>query len=95
MLAPLAVKVQNLPDWNVDWEDTKPQQPRSSLTCDDFLPSKDDADALNKSAIHFIMEFLVEEFHSLHHLKPHLSGHQSPHQVKCPKVAPMPILFRD
>ena len=34
--ARLAVKVQNLPDWEVDWDDITPQCSRSSLTCDNF-----------------------------------------------------------
>ena len=93
--ARLAVKVENLPGWDVDWDDITPQRSRSSLSCDHFLPSKDDADALNKAAVQYIMEFLVEEFHCLNDLKPIVPCRQSPHPVRSPTVAPMPILFRD
>ena len=93
--ARLAVKIDNLPDWDVDWDDMTPQCPRSCLTCDHFLPSTGDADALHRAAVQYIMEFLVEEFDSLHPLKPFVPCRQSPHPVKSPTVAPMPILFRD
>lgn len=93
--ARLAVKIDNLPDWDVDWDDITPQRPRSSLTCDHFLPSTDDTDALNEAAVQYIMEFLVEEFDCLHDLKQYVPCRQSPHPVRSPTVAPMPILFRD
>ena len=48
--ARLAVKVQNLPDWDVDWNDNIPRRPRNSLTCEHFLPSIDDTDALHQAA---------------------------------------------
>lgn len=41
------------------------------------------------------MEFLVEEFDCLHHLKSLIPCRQSPHPVKPPTVAPMSILFKD
>ena len=72
-----------------------PQRSRSSLGCDDFLPSTEDADALNETAIQFTMEFLVQEFKCLKSISPHVPPRQSPHPVKTPTVAPMPILFRD
>ena len=93
--ARLAVKVENLPNWDVDWDDITPQRPRSSLSCDHFLPSTDDADALHRAAIQYIMEFLVEEFDCLHSLKPQVPCRQSQHPVKSATVAPMSILFRD
>ena len=93
--ARLAVKIEHLPDWDVDWDDHQPQRPRSSLSYDDFLPSKGDAEAFNKAAIQYLMEFLVVEFKCLHHLKSLVPGRQSPHPVSSPTVAPMPILFRD
>ena len=54
--ARLAVKVNNLPDWEVDWDDLTPQCSRSSLSCDHFLPSTEDATALEESAIQYTME---------------------------------------
>lgn len=93
--ARLAVKIENLPDWEVDWNDTTPQRSRNSLSCDHFLPSTDDADALNEAAIRYMMKFLVEEFDCLHDLKPHVPCHQNPHPVRSPTVAPMSILFKD
>lgn len=93
--ARLAVRIENLPDWDVDWNDITPQRSRSSLTCDDFLPSIDDATALNAMATQYTMEFLVEEFDCLHDLKPHVPCHQSPHPTRSPNVAPMAILFKD
>lgn len=93
--ARLAVKIENLPDWDVDWDDVTPQCSRSSLGCDHFLPSTDDADALNEAAIHYTMEFLVQEFDSLSSMKPYVPSRRSPHPVKIPTVAPMSILFKD
>ena len=47
--ARLAVKIINLPDWTVDWNDNTPQCSRSSFDCSNFLPSIEDADALNEA----------------------------------------------
>ena len=88
----IAVKMQNLPDWDVDWNDSRPQRPRSSLTCSDILPDDDDATELLKRAV---MEFLVSEFNSLKDLKPYVPPRQSPHPVRRTIVAPMEILFKD
>ena len=85
--ARLAVKVQNLPDWEVDWDDITPQCSRSSLTCDNFLPSIDDATALEESALQYTMEFLTQEFDSLSDLKQYSPPRNSPHQSKTPTVA--------
>ena len=41
--ARLALKINHLPDWEVDWEDVAP---RNSLTYDTFLPNIDDASAI-------------------------------------------------
>ena len=91
----IAVKMQNLADWDVDWNDSRPQRPRSSLTCSDFLPDDDDATELLKRAVQYVMEFLVSEFNSLKDLKPHVPPRQSPHPVRRTIVAPMEILFKD
>ena len=39
---------QNWPDWDINWNDSRPQKPRSDLTCSDFLPDDNDAHALQK-----------------------------------------------
>ena len=93
--ARLAVAINNLPDWRVDWDDTKPQRQRSSLTVEDFIPTVDDATALNESAIQYTMEFLVQEFTSLENLECYVPVRKSPYPVQTPQVAPMEILFRD
>lgn len=93
--ARLAAMIANLPDWEFDWDDVTPQRPRSHLSCENFLPSIGDADALHQAAMQFIMEFLVEEFSSLQDLREHVPSRQSPHAVRSPTVVPMPILFRD
>ncbi len=93
--ARLAVRINNLPDWDVDWNDTTPQCSRSKLGCDHFLPSTEDADALNEAAVQYTMEFLVQEFDCLRNMKHHVPPHQSPHPVETPDVAPMAILFKD
>jgi hypothetical protein len=93
--ARLAVRINNLPDWDVDWDDIKPQCPRSTLQCENFLPSIEDADALHKAAVQYTMEFLVEEFDSLRNMKPLVPPRESSHQPRYPTICPMPILFRD
>lgn len=91
----LAIRVKNLPDWNVDWSDTTPQRSRKSLTVSDFLPSVEDADHLMKRAKSFLMEFLAHEFIDLADLKPFVPEHQSPHPVCKSEVVPMKVLFKD
>ena len=93
--ARLAVRIANLPDWEVNWDDTIPQRPRTNLTIDHFLLSVDDSTALHDSAVQYTMEFLVEEFSSLKHLQSIVPAHQCPHPIQTPKVAPMAILFKD
>lgn len=77
------------------WDDTTPQCPRSSLSCEHFLPGIDDATALEVSAIQYTMEVLVQEFDCLSDLKHLLPCRKSPHTSKTPTIAPMPILFKD
>lgn len=67
--ARLAVQIENLPNWDFDWDDIRPQCSRNSLSCDHFLPSTHDADVLNEAAVQYVMEFLVEEFDCLRALK--------------------------
>lgn len=91
----LAVRLQNLPDWSIDWADSQPQRSRQSLTISDFLPSLEDARHLKERATAFLMRFLVEEFDSLSDLESVVSKHQSPHPVHKSEVIPMKVLFKD
>ena len=81
----LAVRLQNLPNGNVDWADSKPQCTRQSLNISDFL----------SSCSAFLMKFLAEEFESLSDLQPFVPKHQSPHPVQKSAVIPMKFLFKD
>ncbi len=76
--ARLAVKVQNLPNWEVDWADTKPQRSRKSLTVSDVMPTREDAQELKSNAVLYLMEFLVKEFTSLHDLASLVPKRSSP-----------------
>lgn len=91
----IAVKIQNLPDWDVDWTDDRPQKSRSSLTCADFLPDEADASELHKQATVLVMEILVAEFASLSHLQQKVSKRKSPHDTQKSVVIPMKMLFKD
>ena len=88
LTARLALKIQNLPNWDFDWSDTRPQQSRQSLTISNFLPSEDDAQQLKKRAILYMMEFLATEFKSLADLKQFIPSQQSLHPVQKSVVVP-------
>ena len=93
--ARLAVSIENLPDWDFDWNDCTPQCSRESLTIGDFLPSVDDAMAIKQAAILYIMEFLVQNFPSLRELKQYVPSRYSSNLATKPAVAAMKILFKD
>ena len=57
----LAVRLENLPNWNVDWADSQPQRTCQSLNISDFLASLEDACHLKERATAFLMKFLAEE----------------------------------
>lgn len=95
LTARIAVKLQNWPDWEVDWNDCRPQRPRSSLNATDFLPDDNDSAEFHKHAIQYVMEFLVANFPTLKDLEQHVPARQSPHPVRKAIVAPMKILFKD
>ena len=61
----LAISIQHLPEWEVDWDDTKPQKPRRELQLHDILPSEADGEEFHRRAVHFVMQLLVAEFDSL------------------------------
>ena len=88
----LAIEINNVPNWDVNWYDNKAQHPRSALSYSHFMPNKDD---LQKCAVQYMMEFLVEHFRSLRHLSHLVPPRQSPHPVRKSTVVPMKILFHD
>ena len=89
----LAISIRYLPNFDFNWTDSAPQQPRSSLTIDDFLPSETDAAILKEQSVCYMMRFLVETFTSLKDLtKP--SPKVEPLHSKS-QVTPMKILFKD
>lgn len=53
LTARLAVQIQNLPDWEIDWNDTTPQHDPSTLT--DILPNEGDGQELKKRAAQYVM----------------------------------------
>ena len=67
----------------------------SALSYSHFMPNEDDAEYLQKCAVQYMMEFLVEHFRSLRHLSHLVPPRQSPHPVRKSTVVPMKILFRD
>ena len=95
LTARLAIRMQNLPDWDFDWSCTSPQRSRSSLTSEDFLPSADDGVQLKERAVLYMMETLVNEFPTLSHLKKFVPPRKSPHPTLKAEVVPMKILFHD
>lgn len=95
LTARLALKIQNLPNWDFEWSDTRPQRSRQSLTISNFLPSEDDAQQLKKRAVLYMMEFLATEFKSLADLKHLIPSQQSLHPVQKSVVVPMKVLYRD
>ena len=94
MTARLAVEIRNLPDWDVDWNDTAPQRDLATVTISDLLPGEADGTELQKRAVHHIMHILVEEFPSLANLQAVLPSSHA-HAVGRSNVVPMKILFKD
>ena len=84
----LAIKIENLPDFEFDWADTIPQRLRTSLNVEDFLPSEADATLLHQRAVHYMMGFLVETFSNLNHLAEFVPEPESIHPVTKSKVVP-------
>ena len=44
----LAISIQHLPEWEVDWDDTKPQKSRRELQLHDILPSEADGEEFHR-----------------------------------------------
>lgn len=91
----VAVKIQNLPDWSIDWSDSTPQCSRQSLGIEDFLPTADDAGILQRRAINFMTRILVKEFSDLKDLRSYTPNKEQVQSVKKAEVVPMMVLFKD
>ena len=48
MTARLAIEIRNLPDWEIDWDDTTPQRDPATLTISDLLPGEADGVELRR-----------------------------------------------
>lgn len=97
LTARLAVRIEDPLTWDFDWSDKEPQRSRSSLTCEDFLPSAADGIELKNKAVMYTMEILTAEFPSFHRLKKVVPQRTSPHirHSARSEVVPMKILFHD
>ena len=91
----IAVRIRNLPQWEVNWGDMSPQQPWQQLTVEDFMPSADDAGELKQRALYYMMKFLVSEFTSLSDLSQFVPAKTSIHPVTADEVVPMTVLLKD
>ena len=94
LTARLAVQIQHLPDWEIDWNDTTPQRDPSTLTITDILPNEGDGQKLKKRAVQYVMQFLVTEFSCLNHLESFLQNKESPHCVNKSNVVPIKMLLK-
>ena len=94
MTARLAIEIKNLPDWEVDWNDTTPQRDPTKLTISNLLPSEADGAELEKRAVQHIMHTLVEEFSCLADLQSLLPPNHSQNASRS-NVVPMKVLFKD
>ena len=84
-----------MPEWEVDWDDTKPQKPRRELQLHDILPSEADGEEFHRRAVHFVMQLLVTEFDSLSNLSRYLPPETLVFPAAKTNVVPMRLLFRD
>ena len=91
----LAISIQHLPEWEVDWDDTKPQKSRRELQLNDILPSEADGEEFHRRAVHFVMQLLVSEFDSLSNLSRYVPPEKPLFPATKTNVVPMRLLFRD
>ena len=91
----LAVRLRNLPDWEIDWSDSSPQRSRQSLGIEDILPTEEDALELKSRATRYMMNFLVTEFPDLAGLRQYVPARVSLHPVHKSEVVPMKVLYKD
>ena len=90
----LAMGINNLPPWEFDWSDNRPQKSRHSLTLKEVFSNAEDGQQLDDRAVTYIMKVLLENFPTLEKRKPSVSTSNSA-LVKKSIVVPMKILFKD
>ena len=66
----IAVGVQHLPDWEVDWDDTNHRCPGRSYNSKISCQVEAEGEEFHRRAVHFVMQLLVTEFDSLSDLNP-------------------------
>lgn len=93
--ARLAVRIQNLPPWDLNWADTQPQRSRATLTINDILPNEEGATAVRDHAVLYLVQFLTQEFKSLRDMAPLDPTQKPPHPIQKMQVAPMKVVFKD
>ena len=91
----IAIRISNLPDWEIDWSDTIPQRSRDSLTVVDFMLSETDAAEIHERAVCYMMGFMVKSFSTFSDLKKFVPEERPIHTVVKTEVVPMKVLFRD
>ena len=91
----LAVQIRFLPDFPFEWSDTQPQRSRHSLTIDDYFPTKEESLKLEQRANQYLMEFLVNNFTDLAHLRKFVPQIEPLQPIEKSEVVPMKVLFKD
>lgn len=89
----LAIGINNLPPWEFDWSDNRPQKTRHTLTLSEVLTNAEDGQQLYDRAVAYT-KLLVEPFPSLEKLKPLISTGNST-SVRKSVIVPLKILFKD
>ena len=85
----LAIGINNLPPWEFDWSDNRPQKSRHTLTLSEVLTNAEDGQQLYDQAVVYT-KLLVEPFPSLEKLEPLISTGNST-SVKKSVIVPMKI----
>ena len=93
----LAVKISNLPDGEISWEDSTPQGLRKDLTEEDVLANEEDGQILYERMVKYVCSFVTREFDDLSELRVFTDESDS---TRTPRmnpsvVVPMKILFHD
>lgn len=65
----LAVKISNLPDGEISWEDSTPQGLRKDLTEEDVLANEEDGQILYERMVKYVCSFVTREFDDLSELR--------------------------
>ena len=91
IISRLAVRVKNLPPWDVDWSDTTPQRPWQDLQVSDFMPSEEDAREFHNRAVAYMMRFLVHQFPALSCHAKSAPDPESIHPIAADEVVPIMV----